>query len=390
MKKIVLLTFCSVFFLLATVAQDSCSLRISLLTCSPGEELYSTFGHTAIRVQDAGAGTDDVYNYGTFEFAPDFYYKFVKGKLNYALAAEDFRSFLFQYQAESRSIVEQELALSCPQKQELYAALRTNLQPEARFYRYDFLFDNCTTRAKNIIAKNSAGTVQYRPLFTGEQPTFRHLIYTYLNKANQDWSKLGIDLLLGAKLDRQATNEEAMFLPDNLFKAMDTATVNGMPVVKEEVPVLTMPYVASESYLVTPVVCFSLMLIITSVLSFLQKPWAKRVIRGFDFLLFLSLGLVGVLLLFMWFGTDHALCANNYNLLWALPTHLVAAFFVHKKAAWVSQYFKGVFFLTILLLISWAFLPQQLNTGFLPLVVLIALQSWMLSNKRYAHKKHSV
>ena len=361
-------------------------MRISLLTCAPGTELYSTFGHTAIRVIDRTSGVDDVYNYGTFEFAPDFYYKFVKGKLIYALSVEDFRDFLGAYQEESRSVMEQELALNCEQKQKLYAALRANAEPPNRSYRYDFLFDNCTTRARDIIEQNSGGGVNYKTLFPSSQPTFRDLIYTYLDREHQDWSKLGIDLLLGAKLDRRATNKEAMFLPDNLMKAMDSASVNGGLLVKAKTSVLTMPDVASESYFITPAVLFTLLLVIIGALSFTKKRWAKRVVGVFDFVFFFILGLSGVLFLFMWFGTDHQLCANNYNLLWALPTHLIASFFLHKRLAWLRKYFLIVFILTVLLLVLWAFLPQHLNTALLPLVFLIALRSWMISRTENANQ----
>ena len=369
--------------------QDSCGLRISLLTCSPGAELYSTFGHTAIRVTDATAGIDEVYNYGTFAFTDDFYYKFVKGRLLYELSVEDFSGFVWQYQAESRSIVEQELAVNCLQKEQLYAALRTNALPQNRFYRYDFLFDNCTTRARDIIAKNSGGTVTYPLLFAGEGPTFRNLIHVYLNKAHQDWSKFGIDLLLGAKLDRRATNLETTFLPDNLLKAFDSTTTSGLPLVKEETPLLVMPSVATQSYLITPFVLFALLLVIGGALTFVKKGWASKAVAALDFFLFFVLGAVGVLLLFMWFATDHALCANNYNLLWALPTHLIAAFYLFSRKRWVQAYFRIVFFLQIALLLLWAFLPQQLNTALIPLLFLLVLRSWILSNKVYGDQKNN-
>jgi hypothetical protein len=387
LKKIFFLVFLVFLYGKAAWAQDSCGLRITLLTCSPGEELYSTFGHTAIRVTDAAAGIDEVYNYGTFAFTDDFYYKFVKGRLLYELSVEDFSSFVWQYQAESRSIVEQELTVNCLQKEQLYAALRTNALPQNRFYRYDFLFDNCTTRAREIIAKNSGGTVTYPVLFTGDQPTFRNLIHGYLNRAHQDWSKFGIDLLLGAKLDRQTTNLETTFLPHNLMIAFDSATVRGMPLVKEETPLLVMPSVATESYLITPFVLFTLLLVIFGVLSFVKKGWAKKAVAVFDFFLFFVLGAVGVLLLFMWFGTDHALCANNYNLWWALPLHCIVAFFLFSRKGWVQQYFRVVFFLEVALLLLWALLPQQLNTALIPLVFLIVLRSWMLSKKGYGDQK---
>jgi hypothetical protein len=237
-----------------------------------------------------------------------------------------------------------------------------------------------------MIVKWSGSTVHYQPLFPKEHPTFRNLIHGYLNRAHQDWSKLGIDLLLGAKLDRRATNEEAMFLPENLMKAMDTATVNGVPLVKEEYTLLAMPFVASESYLITPFLLFMLLLVTIGSLSFLKQGWAAKVVAVFDVLLFFVLGCTGLLLLFMWFGTDHALCANNYNLFWALPTHLVAAFFLVKGVAGTRWYFRIIFIVTMLLLLSWAFLPQQLNIALLPLILLIALRSFLLSRKKNANQ----
>ena len=149
-----------------------------------------------------------------------------------------------------------------------------------------------------------------------------------------------------------------------------------------------MPSAATESLLITPTIAFAILLVIYTALTFTHQRWSKALLPVFDFVLFLSLGLVGVLLLFMWFGTDHALCANNYNLLWAIPTNLVAAFFVHKNLPWVKKYFRILFWITILLLLTWFFLPQRMNNGFLPLVLTIALRSWMLSNRRtYADKR---
>lgn len=357
-------------------------MRITLLTCAPGAELYSTFGHTAIRVQDNQTGLDEVYNYGTFEFDEDFYSKFVRGKLLYALSVEKFNEFLYQYQMESRSVIEQELSFTCVQKEKLFQALRTNALPQNRFYRYDFLFDNCTTRAGDMIDTASGAKVVFKNLLPPKPLTFRDHIDVYLDKANQDWSQLGIDLLLGAKMDRAANNHEAMFLPDNLMVAFDSVTTDDKPLVSKKQTILAMPSLASESLLITPIIAFSIVLLIYGGLTIAKNKQAQRVLAVLDFLLLLSLGLIGVLLLFMWFGTDHALCANNYNLLWALPTNLLAAFFVHKNLSWVKQYFRILFWITIVLLIAWLFLPQRMNNAFLPLVFTIALRSWMLSKRK--------
>ncbi len=386
MKK--LLLFIPLFLLfLKSNSQDSCGLRISLLTCAPGEELYSTFGHTALRVQNLKAGTDYVYNYGTFEFGPDFYTKFIRGKLLYFLSVEDYPDFVFQYEMESRSIQEQELQVDCSAKGKLISALNTNAREENRYYPYDFLFDNCTTRARDIVRKNSGDSMNFKNILPEVYPSFRNLIHSYLDKGKQPWSKLGIDILLGAKLDRKVSNEEAMFLPDYLLKGFDSALLQGRPLVSAPQTILAMPSPLKDKSLLTPFLVFSLLLIIIVILSFSNWRRAANILLVFDFIFFFVLGLAGLLLLFMWFGTDHRVTQNNYNLFWALPTHVVTAFFVHRKLNWVQTYFRIVCWISLLLVLTWFFLPQQMNNALLPVVLLISLRSWQISNKPYAGKK---
>jgi len=382
LKKLLFSFFFSCFLLSFSFCQStSCSLRITLLTCAPGTELYSTFGHTAIRVQDDSTGTDEIYNYGTFEFAPDFYSKFIRGKLLYSLSVENFRDFLYTYQIESRSVVEQELRLSCTEKQRLYSALQVNALEENRHYRYDFLFDNCTTRARDIIAKNSDTTVVFKNILPADAPTFRDLIHSYLHKGKEYWSKLGIDILLGVKLDKKVSNLQSMFLPDYLLKGFDSAYAGNSALVTPPVPVLEMPSLLGETALFTPAIVFTILLVLIICLSLIRRRWARMAVIIFDFVFFFALGLTGLLILFMWFGTDHIVCRNNYNLLWALPTHLVAAFVVHKNKDWIRNYFILVFWLSILLTIAWFFLPQQMNNALLPVLALVIYRSWFLSKR---------
>lgn len=382
MKKRLLLLVFSFFILFFSKAQDTCNLRISLLTCAPGEELYSTFGHTALRVQDTSTGSDLVFNYGTFEFGPDFYTKFIRGKLLYFLSVEAFTDFEYVYKYESRSIYEQIIHLSCIEKQKLYAALLTNAKEENRYYRYDFLFDNCTTRAGDMVVKNSDTPVAFKNILPEDAPSFRNLIHSYLHAGSQYWSKLGIDILLGAKLDRKVSNREAMFLPDYLLKGFDSAFVNNRPLVSPAQTILNMPSPLKEKSIFTPIVIFSLLLGLVIVISFLRSNWMRTFISLFDFLFFFALGLTGLLLLFMWFGTDHTVCRNNYNLLWALPTNAVMAFLAHSKIRWTKTYFRIVFWLSVLLALTWFFLPQQMNNALLPVVMLVIFRSWHLSKTK--------
>src|SRR5687767_10072906 len=171
-----------------TAQPDSCNLRISLLTCSPGAELYSTFGHTAIRVTDQTRGIDEVYNYGTFDDRdPNFYVKFTKGIMIYALSNYSYQDFLREYTYEQRYVIEQELNLTGGEKQQLYAALQENAQEQNRYYNYYFHTDNCTTRARDMIAKKAGASVAFKNILPEKIPSYRNLIHTYLDKANQDW-----------------------------------------------------------------------------------------------------------------------------------------------------------------------------------------------------------
>ena len=389
MRKLIGFLFFLLFVTLRPSAQaDNCGLEISLLTCSPGEELYSTFGHTAIRVKDSTSGMDYVFNYGTFEFSPQFYTEFIQGKLLYYLSVDEFANFMYQYQMESRSVVEQPLQISCAEEQQLFSALKWNAEEKNRYYLYDFLFDNCTTRARDIIAKNTKAPVQFPNILPSTPPTFRDLIHTYLDLGGQYWSKLGIDLLLGAKLDRRVSNQEAMFLPDYLMKGLAGARAQQQPVAPITKPVLTMPSPLNTGSWFRPAVVFSLLLALALALYFRQRKGYGRGLKIFDTLLFLVLGLAGLLLLFMWFGTDHKVTVNNYNLLWALPTHTVVAFLLYRNKAWVATYFQVVFWLTAALLALWAFLPQEMNNALLPLIMLILFRSWFLSkNTHYGTKK---
>jgi hypothetical protein len=194
---------------------------------------------------------------------------------------------------------------------------------------------------------------------------------------------------LGAKLDKKLTNQQAMFLPDYLLKGFDSAVINNQPLVAPPQPVLQMPALFAKSSFFTPIVIFTLLLAVVIVLSFGSSNWAVKVLSVFDFLFFFVLGLTGLVLLFMWFGTDHVVCRNNYNLLWALPTHAVMAFLVHKKAGWINRYFTIVFWLTVLLVVSWLFLPQQMNTSLVPIILLITYRSWSLSKRNFYGTKRN-
>ncbi|BAV04198.1 protein of unknown function [Filimonas lacunae] len=361
---------------------DSCRLRISVITCAPGAELYSLFGHTALRITDSTRHQDVVFNYGTFDFSdPDFYSKFVRGKLDYFLNPEPFDGFMQFYQEEQRGITEQELNMTCAEKQALLEALKTNLQGSNKYYKYDFLFDNCTSRVRDQVQHNIPGVTMQAPLVP-EGTTFRNMIHVYLDNGGQPWSKLGIDLLLGSRMDRPVTVNESMFLPDYLLKGVDSAKKGDKtPLVLQKKQLFSASPDLSPQNKHVPLIVFSVIAVVVLLLSQWKQKAGTTLMLIIDSIGLYVTGLVGVLLLFMWFCTDHVACAANYNLLWALPTNLLAGFFIYKRPTWVRKYFLYLAFLQIAVLVAWIFLPQQLNIAFLPVVIITAWRSFQLTFK---------
>jgi hypothetical protein len=382
MKLRNILLFLFPLFCLTAIAQpDSSHLRISLLTCSPGAELYSTFGHTAIRVTDSVNATDMVYNYGTFDASdPQFYVKFTKGLMRYSLSDYSFQEFLQEYHYEKRYVIEQNLNLTGGEKQQLYAALRENAQEANRHYNYYFHTDNCTTRARDMIVQRSGAAVIVKNILPEKVPSFRNLIHTYLDKGNQYWSKLGIDLLLGSNLDKKVTIESAMFLPDYLMKGVDSATVHGKQLAGQKNNVLPVTPAPNSPTLFTPMFVFAALFSIITLISFSANKYAQGFLNVFDAVFFLLIGFFGLLMITLWGIRVDDVCRDNYNVGWALPTHFFIAFVVYLKRKWIQQYFSVVFVLTLLFAICWLFIPQKINMAVLPVLGIVLVRSSFRGN----------
>jgi hypothetical protein len=383
LKKPVLLLLLFFISHLVIAQADSCRLRISLLTCTPGEELYSTFGHSALRVIDSSTNQDLIYNYGTFDFDdPGFYSKFVRGKLLYFVSVDEFSNFMYEYQYEKRGITEQVLNLSCSEKKDLNSALQKNALDENKYYKYDFVYDNCTTRLRDIVNRVAKDSVITTNILPARDVSFRTMIHTYLDNGGEVWSKLGIDILLGSPLDKKISNNEAMFLPDYLLKAFDNSSINSKKLVSEKEVILKGSPVHVKTTLFTPLIIFSFLLLVIIGLGFSSSIFIHKLLKIFDFVFFLLLGSLGVLLLFMWFGTDHQTCRDNFNLAWAFPLHLPMAFFVFKNKGRVKKYFLFIAVVSAALLAGWFFLPQQFNNALLPVTALILVRSMALSRRK--------
>ncbi len=375
MKKILLRAFfIGIFVHLHICIFAQSRLQISLLTCTPGEELNETFGHSALRIIDSNSVTDHVYNYGTFNFEDkNFYIKFIKGKLKYFVNIDQYQDFIFYYQQTNRGVTEQILNLTNKEKEVIYHALIENVKEENKYYLYDFFLDNCTTRLRDIIEKYK----QPKPILPAVMPTtftFRNAIHQYLDKNNKTWSKLGIDILLGAKTDAVMTVEQQKFLPENLMHALDST--KNTSIVSNSKQLFPFDSTKRKRNIFTPLFLSSAILLFYVILSFIKNNFIVKLLKFFDASLFFTTGALGILLIFMWVGTDHSMTKNNYNLLWASPLFIVYAFFINSKNKWTKTISLFICLYLTLVLCSWFFLPQLMNNGLLPILFLLIYRSF--------------
>jgi hypothetical protein len=354
--------------------------QISVITCGPyASELYAAFGHSAIRVYDPQQQIDIAYNYGVFDFdQPNFYLNFARGYLYYKLGVYDYPHFRDYYINHNRFIHEQVLNLSPAQKQKVFDYLEWNAKPQNQTYRYDYFYNNCATKIRDVFVETMQQDLQFDGSYIKSNYTIRELTDLYLGP--QPWGDLGIDICLGLPMDKKATAYEYMFLPDYIESSFDHAALNDHPIVKEKISVYeAIPEGIPFSFF-HPWIVFGVFLLLTAWLSYYD--WKrKKLSTWFDVVLFSAVGWVGVLLLLLWTVTDHQAAAKNFNLLWAFPLHAVVAVLLVKKQTplWLSGYFSGTWLVLAATLIFWLILPQQLNVFLIPVVISILIRAWLIS-----------
>jgi hypothetical protein len=325
MKKIivvviVLSTFGSQFI-------NANGLRASLITCGTGQELYACFGHSGIRIIDSINGTDKIYNYGMFDFDdPNFYSKFVKGTLMYFSDAEPTEQFTYMYQIDKREVKEQVLNMTDAKVLELKTILDNNNLEQNKYYKYDFLFNNCSTKLRDIFEKLYGSQLQFAKVLPDDSLTFMGMLNSYLTTKHAE--RIGIDVILCSRVNDKMTNRESMFLPEWLSDNFAAAKVNGAPLVAETKILLTDGEVKTKPTNTLAWV-FALVSLVLIAISFLVKSnvfW-----QWFDDILFTILGILGCFFIFMWFGSSHVETKHNLCMLWALPTHLLWLVWRRKK-----------------------------------------------------------
>ncbi|QHI35213.1 hypothetical protein IMCC3317_05590 [Kordia antarctica] len=381
-KTILLLLFLSVGMLFgqeATHVRLSSEAEFSIITCGSGNELYSSFGHSAFRIKDPVFGYDVVYNYGTFDFEADwFYLKFVQGKLPYQLGRANFKNFLRTYKYEKRWVKEQVLNLTPEQVRQLFDFLENNYKVENRDYKYDFFFNNCATKIRDVIKENFGDEIIFNENHITEEKTFRGLIHENLD--DNSWSSFGIDIALGSVIDKKAPPIDYQFLPEYVFEAFGNATMrdSGTPFVKETNLILKAPETAkaNKNSILSPYVILSILMLIVLVITFLDFKNNKRT-RWLDAVLLVGNGIAGIIILLLWFATDHTATAMNWNVLWLLPINI---FFVKKffsKAQECRELWKHTAFLLLLIAVVfflWIIDFQQFALAAIPLLIMFTIR----------------
>lgn len=371
-------------FLLAIplTAQNKLSDKatISLLTMSPyNGEVFTLYGHTALRINDPIQEEDLIFNYGVFSFdQPNFIYRFAKGETDYQLGIEKSKGYIAGYLMRGSEVTEQILNLNQEEKNKIWNFLLNNYQPQNREYRYNYFFDNCSTRPRDIIEQCVNGKVSYAPKET--QQTFRELIDDCTR--SQPWFTFACGLALGAPTDEAATAHEELFLPLYLKEALDKASIVSANGEKRKLVLSSSSFVPDEdieiqtSGLFTPLLCGWLLFCLITILTY--SEWQRKTLfRSIDIILFTIAGLAGCVLFFLNFFSEHPCTSPNWSLIWLNPLQLIAVilFIVkkYKKGAYCYHFIN--FAALTLLLLGWKWIPQQFNPAFIPFILTLWMRS---------------
>ena len=353
------------------------SVRISLLTCAPGSEIYALFGHSAIRYENPAKGQDWVFNYGMFSFKePNFVMRFVKGETDYQLGVVPFRYFETEYAMRGSSVYQQVLNLTDEEKVELISLLEKNYLPRNRVYRYNYFYDNCTTRARDKVEESIQGKVVYPE--NGKEISFRDIIHEFTD--GSEWGEFGIDLCLGAEADEPIDERKQMFAPFYMLEAARGAMIHRadtvVPFVLEEFKVVDAVLEDEPAFPLSPMTCAIGLLVVTV----FMVAWGIRKGRpclAWNVLLFFLQGLGGCIVAFLFFFSLHPTVGSNWLLMLFHPLPLL------YLPVMVSRGIKGkkdpYHWLNVVLLTSFMilmpFIPQEFNLTVLPLALSLLLVS---------------
>ena len=362
----------------------STEAEISVLTIGQGKSLNDAFGHSAFRIKDYIKGLDLVFNYGVYDFqTPNFYLKFAQGKLNYLIGLDYYEDFYESYVSQNRTIKEQILDLSQVQKQQLFDYLANNYKPENRAYLYDFFYDNCATRIRDVLEEATNNNIIFNTPERFEAKTFRTLIHDHVSL--NSWGAVGIDMALGAVIDKQATPYEHMFLPKNIYRFFNEATFKTNPnktlVKQTRVLFEKIEQPKQNTFFTSPLFVFGIIALFILFITYKDYKNNKRTV-WLDVSLFGLTGILGIFILLLWFATDHTGTHQNYNLLWAFALNiLVIPQFIKKQPSiWFRKYLKFLIILLCLFTLHWIIGVQVFAIGLIPFLIALLVRYIYLVN----------
>ena len=376
MKRILLLLI-GVISMLSVRAASVDSVRISLLTCAPGSEIYALFGHSAIRYEDPARGEDWVFNYGMFSFKdPNFVMRFVKGETDYQLGVIPYRYFEAEYALRGSSVYQQELNLTDAEKVKLIGLLRENYLPANRVYRYNYFYDNCTTRARDKIEESIEGKVVYPE--SGKVVSYRDILHEFT--AGSEWSEFGIDLCLGSEADEPIDERKQMFAPFYMLAAARGAVIQRgdevVPFVREETKIVEAELEDEPAFPLSPMTCALLLLACT--IAIVIRGYRKgRQCLVWNVLMFALQGLGGCIIAFLFFFSLHPTVGSNWLLILfnPLPLLYLPVMIVRGMKQQKDPYhWYNVVVLTSFMILM-PVLPQEFNPTVLPLALNLLLLS---------------
>lgn len=354
------------------------TVRISLLTCAPGSEIYALFGHTALRYENPAKGEDIVFNYGMFSFnTPNFVMRFVKGETDYQLGITKYPYFEAEYAMRGSSVYQQELNLTEEEKERVFRLLMDNYRPANRVYRYNYFYDNCTTRARDKIEQGIVGKVVY-PERKGER-TFRQIVREFTD--GHEWSAFGIDLCLGSEADDPIDERKQMFAPFYMLDFARGAVIHRgdtvLPLVRSEKKLLDFNgkdaelfEKAQEVSWPSPMTCALVWWGLTVIVMVCSIRKGK-VCWLWDILLFGSQGVGGCIIAFLFFFSLHPTVGSNWLLMMLNPLPLLyLPIMVYRGIKGKKDVFHWIntVVLTLFMMIM-PFVQQKFNPTVLPLAL---------------------
>ena len=372
-------------FILQVYAQEnkeeSAQYHISILTIGPGNSLSDAFGHSGIRVIDKINNYDIVFNYGVYDYnAPNFYGNFVKGRPIYSLGLNNYENFYKNYVNQSRQIIEQKLDLSEYQKRIFVNKLITNSKEANKFYEYNYFENNCSTKIADLFNEILEEDIKNEDLHKINVSTnsYRKLVYENINP--NSWGALGIDICLGAVIDKNINSQDELFLPYNLksyFDQLGNSNIRNGSLVTTSI--LFGEYSKYTETLISPIyllLILSLIIISITYIDYLRRTRSVLL----DSIVLLITGIIGLLLIYLWFFSNHTASAWNYNLLWAIPFNLILfiELLKSKQKKWVISYLKLIVIMLLLMCLHWVVGVQVFNISLISLILALIIRYFYL------------